>query len=718
MRFERHTQSGCKQLRRKQTSLACALALAAIPGFAQVLAFPGAVGFGAYATGGRGGTVVHVTNLNDAGPGSFRDAVSGSNRIVVFDVGGYVVLKSPVSVLGNITIEGQTAPGDGVGIMGGEVSLSNKSNIIVRGLRVRQGLLDPLTGKSAIGASTTTNFILDHCSIEYGQWDSFDAVKAVNFTVQNTIIANPIGQQFGAHVEGGPSTFYRNLWVNGHNRQPLSKDNTQYINNIVYDYQAGYTVGNTGGYFSHDLVNNYFLAGPGTTSTGNYYYQVNDKQTIYAVGNYADTNRDGTLNGSAQNTVGSAIASGMPWAPTTNGIPAMSAADAFYNVSASAGVWPRDAVDQFAVDDILSIGTRGSLYKNQANTGLANQGYGILNGGTPLPDLNGDGIPDYWALANGISSTDPAAATAPFGSSGYSNIEAYANSLVLPDLWTAQDIGGAAVAGASTYNPLTRTWVATGAGSNPAGGFDQAQFASRPWTPNGMVTARVDALGSGQAGIMVRNPGGATAAFAALVLDPSGTLHLLARASDEAAPSALQRSGYGAGTWLRLQQNGGAFSAYTSTDGVSWTLAGSVQANLSAAARAGVGVASGDPGLRASATLSQVAAGASFYQDLTASVKISQSGFTLNRSNGTWNGTVSFTNVSNAPLNGTLLLRLDSLTSGITLANQTGNDGSSPYLALPVSALAPGAAATVTTSFMNPNRVAIGYIPKLYTGSL
>jgi hypothetical protein len=220
-------------------SLACALALAAIPGHAQVLAFPGAVGFGAHASGGRGGTVVHVTNLNDAGPGSFRDAVNIPNRIVVFDVGGYIVLKSPVSVQGNITIAGQTAPGDGIGIMGGEVSLSNKSNIIVRGLRVRQGTLDPLTGKSAVGAANTVNFILDHCSIEYGQWDSFDAVKAVNFTVQNTIIANPIGQQFGAHVEGGPSTFYRNLWVNGHNRQPLSKDNTQFINNIVYDYQAG-----------------------------------------------------------------------------------------------------------------------------------------------------------------------------------------------------------------------------------------------------------------------------------------------------------------------------------------------------------------------------------------------------------------------------------------------------------------------------------------------
>jgi len=694
-------------------ALACTLAPAALPGFAQVPAFPGAVGFGANATGGRGGAIVHVTNLNDAGPGSFRDAVNVPNRIVVFDVGGYIVLKAPVSVQGNITIAGQTAPGDGVGIMGGEVSLSNKTNIIVRGLRVRQGNLDPLTGKSAVGAANTTNFILDHCSIEYGQWDSFDAVKAVNFTVQNTIIANPIGQQFGAHVEGGPSTFYRNLWVNGHNRQPLAKDNTQYINNVVYDYQAGYTVGNTGGYFSHDLVNNYFVAGPGTSTASNYYYQVNDKQTIYAVGNFADTNRDGTLNGSLQNKVGGAIPSATPWAPTTVAIPAMTAADAYFNVAASAGVWPRDAVDQSAASDTLSVGTRGSLTKNQASTGLPNLGYGILNGGTPLPDLNGDGIPDYWALANGIATNDPAAAGAPFGTSGYTNIEAYANSLILPDLWTAQDSGATALAGAATYNPLTQKWVLTGAGS-----VDQAQFASRPWTPDRMVTARIDGLAAGQAGVMVRNPTGAQSAFAALVLDASGTLTLLARPNDGAATASVQRTGFGPGTWLRLRQDGDAFTASTSADGVAWTPFDTAHANIAAGARAGVAVASGDPGVRTAATLSHVAAGAGFYQDLTASVTITRSGFTLNRTNGMWNGTVTFTNASSTPLSGTLLFRLDALTGGVTLANQAGSDGAAPFLVLPVSALAPGASATVATTFLNPSRAAIGYVPKLYTGTL
>ena len=84
------------------------------------LAFPEAEGFGRHATGGRAGKVYHVTNLNDSGTGSFRDAVSQSDRIVVFDVGGYIVLKTAVSAKSNLTIAGQTAPGGGIGFQGGE----------------------------------------------------------------------------------------------------------------------------------------------------------------------------------------------------------------------------------------------------------------------------------------------------------------------------------------------------------------------------------------------------------------------------------------------------------------------------------------------------------------------------------------------------------------------------------------------------------------------
>src|ERR1700748_1158859 len=121
--------------------LLVSLSLLACSGYAQAqtLAFPGAYGFGANATGGRTGTVYHVTNLNDSGTGSFRDAVSASNRIVVFDVGGYISLSTAVSVSSNITIAGQTAPGGGIGFKGGEIGFSSSTNIICRYIRIRPG---------------------------------------------------------------------------------------------------------------------------------------------------------------------------------------------------------------------------------------------------------------------------------------------------------------------------------------------------------------------------------------------------------------------------------------------------------------------------------------------------------------------------------------------------------------------------------------------------
>jgi hypothetical protein len=392
-------------------------------------AFSGAVGFGAIATGGNSGTTYTVTTLADSGTGSFRDAVSASNRNIVFAVSGYIVLSSPVSLSSSITINGQTAPSPGIGIMAGEVSASGKSNIIIRNLRMRQGNLDTDTGKSAFNMGTATNVILDHCSFAYGQWDTIDAVGAVNITVSNSIIAFPIGQQFGAHVETGPSTFYGNLWVSAHNRQPLSKDNTQFskyflslyprfqalfldfalktedlafqtleifsleafpsdnradssqnfaVNNVVYNYQAAYTSGNTAGYFSHDIINNYFITGPSTTSAKNAYYQMAADQSVYATGNYLDSNNDGTLNGAADNTVGSATVLSSPWASTSLSLASLTAAQAVTYVLANAGASPRDEVDAFAVSTVETLGTSGVIYTNQASTGLSNGGYGTL----------------------------------------------------------------------------------------------------------------------------------------------------------------------------------------------------------------------------------------------------------------------------------------------------------------------------------------------------
>jgi hypothetical protein len=354
-------------------------AVSAAGGSAAAAAFPGAVGFGAGATGGAGGSTYHVTNLNDSGTGSFRAAVSSSGRIVVFDVGGYINLSSPVSVKSNLTIEGNTAPGQGIGLLGREVSFANSSNDIVEYVRFRQGTLDSDTGKSSLSLSNASDMIFDHISVEFGQWDDVDAVGATNITIQDSIIADPTGQRFGAHVETGPFTWYHDLFANSHNRNPLSKDNTQFIDNVVYDYQAGYTAGNSSGVFSHDVVHNYFIAGPATTSASDAWYQMNG-QKVYSSGNLLDSNKNGALDGSTLGLGGGATALGSPWASTTASLSSQSASSAYNWDLANVGDLPRDQVDTLVAADVASVGTKGHLWSSQTQTGLGNDGYGTITG--------------------------------------------------------------------------------------------------------------------------------------------------------------------------------------------------------------------------------------------------------------------------------------------------------------------------------------------------
>jgi hypothetical protein len=397
------------------------------------VAFPGALGFGRKASGGRGYAVYHVTNLNDTGTGSFRDAVSAENRIVVFDVGGYVLLTTAVSAKSNLTIAGQTAPGDGIGFQGFEVSFNAASNVIVRYVRFRQGLIDPDWRKSGINLLNGSNMIFDHISIEFAQYNNIDAVGATNITVQYSINADPTHQQFGAHTEGGGFfTWYANLWANAHGRLPLAKANTQFVNNVAYNYQYAYCAGDTGGANWHDIIDNYFIAGPSTNAPGDDFYQMNAGQTVYASGNLLDSNADGTLNGTDAGQPGGTTKASKANSTDTASLPTTSAAAAYADVLANAGAWPknRDQVDSLVVADVKSLGKSGKLWTDQNATGLANQGYGTLAGGTAPVDTDKDGMPDAWETKYGLNPNDPSDATGDFDKTGYTNIEKYINGIV------------------------------------------------------------------------------------------------------------------------------------------------------------------------------------------------------------------------------------------------------------------------------------------------
>lgn len=401
----------------------------------QPLAFPAAVGHGKDASGGRNGSVYRVTTLANSGAGSFRDAVSQPDRIIIFDVGGYITLSSEVAMSRNLTIAGQSAPGGGIGIRGAEVSTGSSTNLIIRHVRFRPG-------SSADSGAHCVNFrgtngILDQCSLEFGPWNNVGGVNANQLTIMRSLIADPIGQQFGAHMErlDGTCTWYQNIFANGHNRQPLSKINTIYINNVVYNYEAAYTCGNTSGDFSHDIIGNYYITGPATDTAANDYYQLGGNQSIYETGNLRDSNRDGVLNGSTT-VSGEGTALGSPWSPLTSTIPATSAATAFRRNLSTVGAWPRDQVDTVILYEVRSIGIAGPnpLPSSQAVTGLGNSGFGTINGGiTPL-DSDLDGMPDYWEAVAGTALNSADAMT--IGPDGYANIENYLNWLAEPHALT------------------------------------------------------------------------------------------------------------------------------------------------------------------------------------------------------------------------------------------------------------------------------------------
>ena len=259
-------------------------------------AFPGAEGHGRYVTGGRGGKVIHVTNLNDSGTGSLRWALSQSGtKTIVFDVSGYIDLKSQLNVSSNTTIAGQTAPGDGITLRYYTLYFGKCDNVIVRFIRCRRSQVkDVNDGADATWGRQRKNIIIDHCSFSW----SIDEVASFydnrNFTMQwcniTEALANP-GHSKGEHSYGGiwggkDASFHHNFLAHMQNRAPrfngaryewdgydkdkykntIDAERVDFRNCVMYNWGSGNGCygGPGGGYIN--MVNNYYKAGPGTSN--------------------------------------------------------------------------------------------------------------------------------------------------------------------------------------------------------------------------------------------------------------------------------------------------------------------------------------------------------------------------------------------------------------------------------------------------------------------
>ena len=442
-----------------------------------LLAFPGATGAGRYATGGRGGEIYHVTNLNDSGAGSLRDAVSKPNRIVVFDVSGTIELAGNIVCSDNITVAGQTAPG------GSGVTLKNYKfgmggdNIICRFLSSRPGP-DKCTssGNDGWGGAKGSYSIVDHCSLGWTtdeQWGLYSNNEY--YTVQYSVIGP--ANSWGGHVKGvhgfgimlgkGYLSFDHNLIIHNVSRNFRGKtqgtETADFTNNIIYDWGYQTTYGTIG---HLNYVNNTLKAGNSTT--GGYHWMYVDSGTspqnfkVYCAGNRL-INKDGSFHAvtgdnwsgvTVKESIGitkNDLYSASPFATTLNGENVSTAttcesAEASYDhviTYAGNGISSdkRTAIDRQCADETKNgtgqcSGTEAfdssvsELTKYNIKCGVTYQYPGAVLK-KEIVDTDNDGMPDDWELARGLNPNDGTDYKGDYLGEGYMNLEYYINDLTV-----------------------------------------------------------------------------------------------------------------------------------------------------------------------------------------------------------------------------------------------------------------------------------------------
>ena len=469
-------------LKSLQTTLFFAIIFSLNQAIAQVKSFPGAEGAGATTTGGRGTlaiptTVYEVTNLNDdTNPGSFRYAVStgtATYRTVVFRVSGTIHLTSKLSIKGNTTIAGQTAPGGGICLADHPVSIGG-DNVILRYIRCRlgdknqnKGKVDGSGGDDALGDLGHKNIIIDHCSVSWSSDEAFTVYRGDSVTLQWNIISEPLNYSyhfetgdtdFEYHAYGGiwggvNATFHHNLFASMKSRTPRFSgsyngiaDSCDFRNNVIYNWGINNVYGGEGGFYN--VVKNYYKPGPSTTSRNTQFVGVDYSTTApphnyakyYLTGNYITSSATNTASNWKGVTMKSLLLSDTVLSKMTSplNLPALasetSAAQAYIDVLAGAGASlpNRDTLDQRIVNDVKNgtgrlIDVQGGFPHGTAYA-LTISAWPTLDSTTPPVDTDHDGMPDAYETANGLDPNN-AADRNNRNTDGYTVLEVYINSI-------------------------------------------------------------------------------------------------------------------------------------------------------------------------------------------------------------------------------------------------------------------------------------------------
>jgi hypothetical protein len=436
---------------------------------ADIPAFPGAEGGGAWTLGGRGGRVFVVSNLNDSGPGSMREAVEAQGRrIVVFAVAGIITLESPLAIRNPyITLAGQTAPGDGVCIRGQTVEIDTH-DVIVRYLRFRRGNLK--VRDDALGGYPIGNVIIDHVSASWGLDENLsmyrwmrsapdgrqEKLPVENLTIQWCISSEALdlnNHAFGGTWGGKQCSFHHNLFACNTGRNPsIGMGGTfDYRNNVIFNWRHR-TMDGGDGSSRVNVVANYYKPGPATTDEALRYRickaEARNARDRYpgfgkwfVEGNFVEGNRQVTRDNWAggvqysppqrdkdqivpMGTEGD-VRSFEPFAapPVTQ----QSAEDAYDLVLSHAGASlpRRDAVDTRVIE---SVRTGKPIFKDGIIQTPADVGGWPEYRADTLPtDVDLDGLPDAWELQHGLNPNDASDASRDKDEDGYTNIEEHLN---------------------------------------------------------------------------------------------------------------------------------------------------------------------------------------------------------------------------------------------------------------------------------------------------